>query len=218
MRLQEHIIREQIGERISDELSRKRQRLLREESQLNIADAVVSPEVRQVLLDAASLLKDEKVAVIGGIALGAYAQPRYTEDVDLILATEHLPQVMEALKPEFKKISDDAMEHKKTGAVVELVDPDFIGIDPKLVDSAIADAARHEIGSSSLGVVTVPYLVALKLGRASNPKNLKAPIDQGDIMQLLKKHGYQDLSKIPITKAQRDFYEDLWKRTQETEE
>lgn len=216
MRLQD-LIREQIGERTTAELARKRQRLLRESKQLNIADAVVAPEVRQVLLDAAALLKDEPVAVIGGIALGAYAQPRYTEDVDLILATDHLPKVMEALKPKFKKISAHAMEHKKTNAVVELVDPDFIGIDPKLVDSAVKDAARHEIGSSSLGVVTVPYLIALKLGRASNPKSLKAGQDQSDIMQLLKKHGYQDLSKIPITKAQRSFYEEIWKRTEEAE-
>jgi len=209
MRLQDHIIREQIGERTSTELARKRQCLLREKNQLNITDAVVAPEVHQVLLDAAALLKDEPVAVIGGIALGAYAQPRYTEDVNLILATDHLAKVMEALKPKFKKISDHAMEHKKTGAVVELVDPDFIGIDPSLVDHAVKDAARHEIGSSSLGVVTIPYLVALKLGRAGNPKSLKAGQDQSDIMQLLKKHGYQNLSNIPITKEQQAFYEEI---------
>lgn len=213
MKLRDLIIKEQIGDREGSAWMKKRQHLLREGSSRNIADSVVSAEVRQVLLDAAKLLKDEPVAVIGGIAFGAYAQPRYTEDVDLILATDHLTRVMEILGPKFKKISPHAMEHKKTGAIIELVDPDWVKIDPAIVDAAVADAARHQLGSSSLGVVTVPYLIALKLDRAATD-SIKAGVDQSDIMQLLDIHGYQDLSKIPIKKELRSLYEDLWKRVQ----
>ncbi|CAN5308095.1 hypothetical protein BH09SUM1_BH09SUM1_29020 [soil metagenome] len=181
----------------------------------NISDSVVDPNVRAALLDAAALVGDEPVAVIGALALGAYAQPRTTQDIDLISSDSDVPAVIEALKLSFTPYAAHALEHKISGVSVEIITSSTVNnVSAELADAAIEHAEPHQAGSASIKVVTIPYFIALKLCRALT-KNVRAYIDKGDIVGILKTHGYQDLSAIPISPEARVLYEQLWMETQQ---
>lgn len=189
---------------------RERHQALREESAVrNVADSVVHPSVKAVLVDAGELLDGFDYAVIGGIALGSYAQPRYTEDVDIILATDKVAEAKRRLSAKFKAISDNRMEHRNTGAIIELVNPGWVDdVDDAIAISAINDAVPHMVRGRRVPVASARHLIALKLSRAKRGGS-KGRIDQADIMAVIKAHGRQDMSDIPLSDELRKLYDDL---------
>jgi hypothetical protein len=137
-------------------------------------------------------------ALVGGLAVGFHAQPRGTQDVDILVASEHDIQALATI-PGFKRVRLHALEHLKTGIMVEVLTATFLKIDPKL-----ALLALQSVKEDGIPVVNKEALVALKLQRASHH-------DKGDIINIIKKNGSINLSKFPLTTQQLQIYSELEK-------
>jgi hypothetical protein len=205
-----------VGNTSADAFSRRRMRLLQETTNRNVADAVVHDSVRKALVDFAKLAGHEKLAIIGGLALGAHARPRYTEDVDVAVSSEEdVERIAGQISTHFKRVSPHNFEHKKTGVTIEFTTPSSIDVEPKLIQAVLDNAEIHRVGQKSIGVADVPHLIAMKLKRATG-KSAKSMIDRGDIIDLLQKHGVQDLSELSLSKNERELLDELRSMAAET--
>lgn len=183
----------------------------------SIADAVMVPEVRAALIDLANLTPNVDWVLIGGLALGAHAQPRSTQDVDvLVISEEDVSSLMDKVSAKFKKYTRHALEHRRTGVTLEIVTPDSIEVSSKLIQGVMKSAEEHTVDGRKIRVVTASGLIALKLQRAIKKPNSTLGIqDQVDIRNVLKANGYQDLTDLELNDASRKMYDDLWTAVQE---
>jgi len=139
----------------------------------------------------------------GGLAVGVYARPRGTDDVDIVLSNESvLTYVYALLSPSFRRAQDHLMVHKRTGVAVDLVTPEFVKIDPEIVTQALATTNKESYGEISIPVVSKEGLVAMKLNRGKY-------LDLADIESIVKAGGNLDMSKFPLTENQRKVLEKI---------
>lgn len=138
-------------------------------------------------------LGDEFV-LIGGVALGAYGIERFTKDVDLACtvaqtAAAERSLASHAVKP--LRIGGISLE-TAAGVRVDLIDRrfDYRGLFEEAIQVAKEKGGLVRVGTVELPVVTLPYLVAMKL-IADRPQ------DEIDLLALLR------LDALPY-KAARD--------------
>ena len=135
--------------------------------------------------------------LLGGCALGLYARPRVTLDVDLLYYSEaDIPVRVEG----FKKIRPHAFEHLKTGVEVEVLSPSFLKLPPEVLDYLSSTSVQ----SGNVRVVSLKGLVLAKLSRASRR-------DQGDIEDVIKvnKTPFEFYNDLPLNDAQKSLLRDI---------
>ena len=134
-------------------------------------ESIIYPEVEQALKDWKNNCKADSV-LIGGLAYSYYCKPRSTQDVDLLfLSFDEIPSNVEG----FKRTRDHAFLHKDTHVEVEVLDPEFLKLDKRLVQLIFDEAWTND----KIKIASPKGIICLKLNRYS----LK---DQSDIDDLLK--------------------------------
>lgn len=147
-------------------------------------------------------------ALIGAAALAVYGYPRATEDVDLAVATDPFStlvkaraRIAETLGVEVALSTPDADD--PLGGVLTVAGPDF---DPVQVVNfsnplragtnpgaeAVRTARAGLVTGTSLRVVTIPYLVALKLYAGGYKAEL-------DVLSLLERNPHAPIAAITRT-------------------
>lgn len=175
-----------------------------------VETSVMIPEVLAALVDLASLAPDAEWVLIGGLALGAYAKPRTTEDVDiLVVSDDSMDEIAQKLSSKFKKTTKHAFEHRRTGVSLEVVTPTTVPVSEQIMKDVLASAETHVVKGYKVKVASAAGLIALKLHRATGTST-RAMQDQVDIRSILQANGHQDLSKYGLKKAEKDLYEKLW--------
>lgn len=132
-----------------------------------LAASVVAPEVWAALL-AWSAAKIQGV-LIGDLALSYWSLPRHTQDIDILVDAQPLPQI-----DGFKHIRPHAWLHSRTGVEVEVFDPHFL----RLSEDFFNRVNRHSVTQEGVRIASPSGLIALKLKRFSRQ-------DQADIENLL---------------------------------
>jgi hypothetical protein len=174
--------------------------------------------VKKAFLDFVKLNKNKNLAIIGGLALGAWVRSRNTDDVDvMVLSEKDVYELEKDLEGVFKRTQQHAFEHKKTGVEIEIITSGLINGNQKLIKDAIDNAKVDDVNGHNIKVVTPKYLIALKLSRASDEKNIKHLQDQFDILSLIKIYGELDLSEVPLEKRLQNFYEKLLEKSRNIE-
>jgi hypothetical protein len=185
-------------------------KLLLESYEKPIHLSIMNDDVRKTFSDLSSLLKNKNCAVIGGLSVGKYTQPRSTVDIDLLtISEEEISDIEKEIKSKFRKIRDHAFEHKVTGVEVEILTPEFLKINKDLV----YDAIKNSIDDNGINVVNPKYLIALKLSRAADKTNIKSHMDKFDIIGLLQKYGKIDISNLNLKQKEIDLYNELYKES-----
>jgi hypothetical protein len=160
-----------------------------------LLESILVPEVAKALRDWQKAGVDNCV-LVGGLAVGFHAKPRSTADGDfLFISADTIPDTVVG----FKKTRAHAFQHNETHVELEVLDPQFLNIDPllakKIVDTAIT--------SDGLKVASKDGLIASKLKRFNRQ-------DQADIEELMKLGGRLDDS-WPLTPEMRSKYESILK-------
>jgi len=198
--------------------SKKDVEYLREDSEKPIGKAIFNDTVKKAFIDFVRLNQNKNLAIIGGLALGAWVRSRNTDDVDvMVLSEKAIDELEKDLSGTFKRTRNHAFEHKKTGVEIEIITSGLINGNQMLIKDSIDNAKTDEVNGHDIKVVTPKYLIALKLSRASDEKNIKHLQDQFDILSLIKIYGELDLSGLPLEKRLKDFYEKLLKKSRNIE-
>lgn len=189
--------------------NKKQFKYLKENKDKPIRYAIVNDQVKKAFNDFASLVKNENYySIIGGLAISKYNEPRTTADIDIIVKDEMVNvELGNVLKSKFKRIRLHAIEHKQTGVELEILTPNFLNTDKTLINKAI-NSSENDNG---INVVNIKYLIALKLKRAIDTKNLKSHQDKFDIINLINNYGEQDLSDLNMESKELELYKELLK-------
>lgn len=163
----------------------------------------------RVLRDVVAAMEWNGWALIGGLAVGFRCDPRGTQAVDLLILGD-LESVAARMTRSglFVRTGPRAMAHRETGIEVEILTHDFIGQPETLVAAACRDSEWVQVTDFQIPVARPRYLMALKLKRALG-RGMKATQDRADILRLLKAHGPQDLSDLPLDENQIALYAQL---------
>ena len=162
----------------------------------------------QTLKDIATRLKRGEIPcmVIGGQAVAMYGRPRFTEDIDIIIALtpDEAEKIIRAVDESFTILPADAqrfvretwvlpLEHRETKVRVDII----FSITP-FERGAIAKARRIEIDDVPVLYILPEYLVVQKI-MAGRPRDLedaagimevqRGTIDIGEIERLIKTFG-----------------------------
>lgn len=170
--------------------------------------------LRQLLADFARDLADAQasMAVVGGLAVGARVQPRFTRDVDVVVATdsdEHAESIagylircgyrpaMELDHAPTQRLATLRLRPPGTPAGVtpeEVMLADVIfctcGIEAEIVEAATAVPVYPEL---VLPTAQIPHLIAMKL-LAESDRRLQ---DRIDLQHLFEAATDNDLAQVP---------------------
>lgn len=183
---------------------------LRENNEKPIERAIFNDTVRKAFVDFVKLNKNKHVALIGGLAIGAWTRSRNTDDIDIIvLSEEDIDLIEKNISGKFKRTRTHAFEHRKYGVEIEIITPEFIKESKTVIKNAIDNSKKDEVDGHEIKVITPKYLIALKLGRAIDKKNPKSFIDKFDITNLINIYGKIDLSDLNLSKEKIDLYNSL---------
>jgi len=162
--------------------------------------------IQQSLLDLAGLLGNNvKWALCGGLAVGLHAQPRGTQDIDILLDGDVIiDDVVRLTQSVFGHNRLRALEHKQLGVEVDLVTPEFIKVAPFIVSTAIDAAIVSVFNGVNIPVVSKEGLVALKLNRASD-------YDMGDIKVIMRNNPDLDLFQYNLGEKEKKIFDDIKK-------
>ncbi len=91
-------------------------------------------------------------AIIGGIAVGVWGDPRVTRDVDLkvLLGREDARRLWALLDAGYRSLHHDPLEALRTNGIVFLHDPEGIRLDVMLADTAFDESAISRARSVKL--------------------------------------------------------------------
>ncbi len=164
---------------------------------------------------AAGALRDAHIrfALVGGLAIGVRAEPRFTRDVDFAVGVrddyEAQYVVRCLMRVGFSMVAE--FDHKTTGRIAtvrmappgvvidlendrkpEVVDILFIasGIEPEVVASATSVPVRRDF---EVPVAQIPHLIAMKLASVRDTR----PLDAADLLALIKEATDDQLAKVP---------------------
>lgn len=164
-----------------------------------------NPNSLKIAVDDISSILGTDWVLVGGLSLGYHADPRGTDDIDIMIySEENLDNVKFSMARKFKRIAgrNHAVIHKDTGVEVEILTPEFLKIPSSIIKKAIEDA----IVDDGLRIITKEGLVATKLCRGDFK-------DLGDIETLVKKYGQIDISGYELTDEQMELYNMVLRRT-----
>jgi len=184
-------------------------KLLNENKQKNIKDAIFNDDVRKAFFDFVKLNKNENVLLIGGLSVGVFSQARNTQNIDiLVLSEKDIDSVFENVKSKFKRTRTHAFEHKATGVEIEVLTPSFIKYPDSIFKKAIDAAIVQDVDGREIKIVSPKFLIALKLKRASLAIN-KSHMDKYDISNLTDIYGKFDFSDLDLTDDEIETYKEL---------
>ena len=145
-------------------------------------------------------------ALVGGLAVSARAEPRFTRDIDLAVATESDEDAERAV---FALVSKSYRPYAQAESRAEgrlatvrftVADPardievDVLFASSGIESELVADAERLEVlPGVYLPVATVPYLIALKV-LSSEPD--ERPTDEVDLRHLIRVATDADLQEV----------------------
>jgi len=132
-------------------------------------------------------------AVIGGVAVAVWGEPRLTQDIDVkvLLGRDEAGELLNALGAEYKPFWDKPLEMLKKNGILFVHDTYGVRIDIHLCDTlfdhkVIERATRIEIESgTSINICSAEDLVIYKMlsTRASDSRDCEGIIDyQGDAL------------------------------------
>lgn len=137
----------------------------------SVAASIMSREVIAALDDWRKSV-DVAPLLIGGVAFGYHARPRFTSDIDLLfLSDSEIPEAV----PGFKKVSKHRFRHNETHVEVEIVTPQYVNGSARLFRKVNNTAVLRD----GVRIPTVHGLIAMKIVRFDRQ-------DKADIEQLLK--------------------------------
>ena len=137
----------------------------------SICESIIYPEVEIALNDWKTFSSSNSV-LIGGLAYSFYCKPRATQDIDLMfLSLDDIPNSVFG----FKRIRNHSFQHNKTHVEVEVLDPDYLDFNKKLIERVFLDSVE----SDGIKIASPKSLVVLKLNRYNQR-------DKSDIDDLLK--------------------------------
>lgn len=146
----------------------------------------VAESKRDVLGELASLLERRAVryCVIGGLAVNAYADPVVSLDLDIVVAEDRVPQLLEDLAPRFK-VKRFPNSLNLTSSETELriqiqTDPRYQGF--------LAGARKKDVLGYRLPVARAEDVMRGKIWAAEDPKRRpsKRQKDLSDILRLIE--------------------------------
>lgn len=151
-----------------------------------------------------AMLSDHGIryCVIGGVAVNAYAHPIVTEDLDIIVAVEQLPEVRALFEAEFK-VRDFAHSFNvyDPGSKLQVQ----VQLDAELTEIAERAEVRDVMGLS-VPVAAPRDLLLLKIAAALEPtrRGSKRQKDLADLVRLVE--AFPELrAQIPAELAERMF-------------
>jgi len=167
---------------------------------------LVADEVRNLFeatsgMPLSETIKDLNQILGNKIKWALCGRPRGTDDVDIVFQSDSkLDYIYNITAPLFRRVSDHILVHKRTGVEVDLVTPEYIKIDPNIINEVLKNININ----NTLNVPVVPKegLVAMKLCRGEYR-------DLSDIESILRTSGKVDLSKYQLTLKQLDLYRHL---------
>lgn len=151
----------------------------------SLFESIMAPEVIAALRDFSHAM--DGGVLVGGIALSYYVKPRYTEDVGILYLSASL---IPASVVGFKRNRLHSFEHLRTGAEIEVLTPEYIGISAEMTRQVVETAVEQH----GMKVASPSGLVALKLARL----NARG---RADIIDLIK-HCSIDLTGFYIPQEQ----------------
>jgi len=166
------------------------------------------PPLSLAALDAAEALQGSPWAFCGGTVVNQLVEPRITKDVDIV--TSDRSGAISTLLRSRKFHADGGKLKHLSGGEIDVLNWESGNLDcPKATAlRALATATTQRMLGRNVPMVTPAGVIAMKLGRAiSNDR--KAHQDKGDIINILIRHGYQDLSGYALTQAMSEEYEKL---------
>lgn len=146
---------------------------------------------------------DKDFVLIGALALNSHLKsPRATSDIDLLFKSESDISKQILVSEKFRRTRSHALEHKETGVEIELLTPEFLGVDKAIV-LEIINKAKNRIAQSE-------DLLKLKIesGRFQ---------DIADIVRLVRDNSelLETLKSLPESKIKKNILEELEKETLE---
>lgn len=164
----------------------------------SIRQTALVPEVRDALLRwiKTRLADNEPTGVlIGGLALGLYARPRQTQDVDLLFLSPSDVPVTPVTG--FKRHRTGAFQDNRTQVELEIVTPQSVGLPEALVRKVFDTAVTVD----NLKVASLEGMIALKLWGAVHPKRRLR--DLADIQAMIESNPEFELQHMQDWKLSR---------------
>ena len=158
------------------------------------------PPLSQAAMAAADALSGVPWAFCGGTAINQLVEPRITRDVDIVVLDRSTAM---------SKLLHTGQFHAEGGKLKHLSGGE-IDILNSESGSLLSTATMHRMWGENVPMVSPAGIIAMKLGRAIT-NAVKAYQDQEDILGVLRKYGYQDLSQYSLTQAMLDEYNKLAK-------
>jgi predicted nucleotidyltransferase len=127
--------------------------------------------------------------LIGGFAIGQYAVPRQTFDVDFLTTKENFDKIFDKLKQAGFKLEDMRESFARfSGTDHYLMDIDFMFVDKSTLDKIAADGKEVTIANQKLMIPSISTLIALKLHAIKNNQKLREYKDLFDIINLVREN------------------------------
>ena len=164
----------------------------------SVRESVDRPSLSQAAAAVVEILSDTKWALCGGLAVGVWTEPRATKDID-VLTTDRSNTITKLLQ-----------SHQFSVGVIDVLDIEskHWNLPKQVALQALKTAVSQRAFGRRVLVVAPAGLIAMKLGRAIT-KLQGARQDQVDILNILRKHGYQDLSAYDLTITMKEAYQQL---------
>jgi hypothetical protein len=167
------------------------------------------PPLSLAALSAAKALAGTQWALCGGTAVNKLLRPRTTVDVDILAADRSTAISLLLRTNEFFQAQGNKLKHA-SGGEIDLLDTEsgYWKAPKQVARHALATATKQRVFGEDMPMVTPAGLIATKLARAATDL-VGADQDKVDIVNVLIKHGHQDLSEFGVTQAMQEEYERL---------
>lgn len=171
-----------------------------------IREAANQVSLTPALLAVAKTLADTEWALCGGLAVGVLTQPRGTKDIDVLLL-DRSTAISKLLDSHLFRVEGNRLLFND-GGVIDILDINNLDMPKAVAKQALKTATPQVVAGCRLPVVSPAALIAMKLGRAT-AGTIGSYQDKHDIILLLIKHGYQDLSGFNLSSDMFKEYEQL---------
>lgn len=173
-----------------------------------IGEALDLPALAPVVVAVADVLSDTAWALCGGVAFSKLTEPRATKDVD-VLVLDRSATISQLLQSRKFHVVGGQLKHL-SGADIDVLNWESgeLDVPSAVAKQALSFAKEQAAWGRRIPMVTPAGLIALKLASAAKGAK-RAYQDKADIMKVLEKFGYQDLSGYSLTTAMQEEYQKL---------
>ncbi|MCM8776175.1 MAG: nucleotidyltransferase family protein [Candidatus Omnitrophica bacterium] len=128
-----------------------------------------------------------RVILIGGQALGARGYQRVTLDLDFMITEQDYERLKPAMEREgYSEIVRTEIAVKMRAASDELIDIDFMFVDPGTFDGIRKEASQENFEGCNFWVPKPEHLIALKLHAIKQQPDVREMKDLNDIVELIR--------------------------------